>query len=239
VDIEQSVPDRPLLLIDDNPQNLRLAGFLLKSAGLRVQSAASAEEALDLLEKDRFSLVLVDIQLPGMDGLELTRRIRTTPAWASLKVVALTAYAMRGDEERMIAAGCDGYISKPIESRAFARQVMEYMEKYAGTSEHAGGSEDSEIAANPEVMLLKDEFLTESRREARAFLAMPDIDLGEEATFRTLHRWAGIGKSIGLGAVTDLAREAGCHSQLPLAARGPLVRPLIASILTFLNRSPR
>jgi two-component system, cell cycle response regulator DivK len=238
VSTQPSVPDRPLLLIDDNPQNLRLAGFLLKSAGLRVQAAASAEEALDLLEKDRFSLVLVDIQLPGMDGLELTRRIRTTPAWASLTVVALTAYAMRGDEERMIAAGCDGYISKPIESRAFARQVMEYMEKYAGASEHAGGFDGSETMAGPEISLLKNEFLADARREARAFLSMPDIDLGEEPTFRTLHRWAGIGKSIGLAPVTDLARAAGCHSQQPVAVRGPLIRPLIASILAILNRPP-
>jgi CheY-like chemotaxis protein len=173
-----------------------------------------------------------------MDGLELTRRIRTTPAWASLTVVALTAYAMRGDEERMIAAGCDGYISKPIESRAFARQVMEYMEKYAGASEQAGGFDDPETMAGPEISLLKNEFLTDARREARAFLSMPDIDLGEEPTFRALHRWAGIGKSIGLAPVTDLARAAGCHSQQPVAVRGPLIRPLIASILAILNRPP-
>jgi hypothetical protein len=112
------------------------------------------------------------------------------------------------------------------------------MERSAGTSERAGGFDDSEIVANPEVMLLKNEFLTEARREALAFLSMADIDLGEDPTFRTLHRWAGIGKSIGLGPVTDLAREAGCLSQLPLAARGPLMRPLIASILTFLNGPP-
>lgn len=232
---EESVPDRPLLLIDDSPQNLRLAGFLLKSAGFRVQPAGSAEEALDLLERERFSLVLVDIQLPGMDGLELTRRIRTTPAWAGMTVVALTAYAMRGDEERMIAAGCDGYISKPIESRAFAGQVMEYMVKYAGASEHAWESDDSEIMANPEVVLLKSAFLTEARREARALLSMPDSDLGGEPALKTLHRWAGVGRSIGLAPVTSLAREAGSHAQQPPALRGPLIRPLIASILAFLE----
>ena len=225
----------PLLLIDDNPQNLRLASFLLKSAGFRVQPAASAEEALDLLETESFSLILVDVQLPGMDGLELTRRIRATPAWASVTVVALTAYAMRGDEERMIAAGCDGYISKPIESRAFAGQVTAYLEKHSGTPEHVGDASDSEAMDNPEVTLLKKEFLVQAREEARALLSMADIDLGGEPAFRTLHRWAGVGRSIGLAPVTSLAREAECHSQQPFAARGPLIRPLIVSILTFLE----
>jgi two-component system cell cycle response regulator DivK len=245
--LEKSISDRPVLLIDDNPQNLRLAGFLLKSAGFRVQGAGSAEEALDLLETERFSLILVDIQLPGMDGLELTRRIRATPRWADLTVVALTACAMLGDEERMIAAGCDAYIGKPIESRTFAGQVSRYMDPNAAGQEvepdalaNLERSRKPEVLLRPEVLvkellLLKNEFLTETRREARALLSMPDIDLGEEPTFRALHRWAGVGRSIGLAPVTDLAREAECHAHQPHTIRGPLVRPLIASILTFLE----
>jgi CheY-like chemotaxis protein len=122
------VPDRPLLLIDDNPENLRLEGFLLKSEGLPIRTAESAEQALDLLASGKFSLVLVDIQLPGMDGLELTRQIRNTPDLAGLPVVAVTAYSMPGDEERIREAGCDGYISKPINTRSFVGSVRAYLQ---------------------------------------------------------------------------------------------------------------
>jgi CheY-like chemotaxis protein len=122
------VPDQPLLLIDDSPENLRLEGFLLKSEGLPIRTAETAEQALELLGIGKFSLVLVDIQLPGMDGLELTRQIRNTPDLASLPVVAVTAYSMPGDEERIREAGCDGYISKPINTRLFVTTVRAYLQ---------------------------------------------------------------------------------------------------------------
>src|SRR5580704_15753697 len=120
-------PLEPLLLIDDNRQNLRLTKFLLESDGFSVQTAESAEDAFTLLSRLRFCLILVDIQLPGMDGLEFTRRVRATPEWSQLPVVALTAYAMLGDEERMLSAGCDGYVSKPIDTRTFSATVRGYL----------------------------------------------------------------------------------------------------------------
>ena len=116
---ELSTPDRSLLLVDDSPQNLRLAGFLLESAGFRVRTAASGEEALDLLAVERFTLILVDIQLPGMDGLEATRELKRDDATRAIPVIALTALAMKGDEERIRAAGCDGYIAKPMRYKEF------------------------------------------------------------------------------------------------------------------------
>lgn len=219
-------PDRPVLLIDDSAPNLRLAGFLLKSEGLEVRTAESAERALELLAAEEFSLVLVDIQLPGMDGLELTRLIRSKHEWAGLPVVALTAYAMRGDEARMLAAGCDGYISKPIDTRSFPNQVRKYLKVPAN---------DPEAVTCPAAALIKNEFLITGRNEARALLSLPDPDLCGPATHLALHRWAGIGGSIGLDALTDLAREGEELSGEPPAVRGSLIRQVLTSILALLE----
>jgi CheY-like chemotaxis protein len=106
-----------ILVIDDNPVNLRLAAEVLRSEGHRVLRAEDAEEALALLDLQLPDLVLTDIALPGIDGLELTRRIRADPRLRHLPVVALTASAMKGDEKRVLAAGCDAYISKPLDTR--------------------------------------------------------------------------------------------------------------------------
>jgi two-component system, cell cycle response regulator DivK len=237
--LNQPALDQSLLLVDDNPQNLRLAGFLLRSAGWVVHTAESAERALDLLASIQFSLALVDIQLPGMDGLELTRRIRSTPACAALPVVALTAYAMRGDEERMRAAGCDGYIAKPIDTRTFADRVSKYREPPVVCDQvpdhELGESGDAAPADSPEIVQLKSDFISQTRREVRALVLLPDFDLGDDLTFKTLHRWKGMGSSIGLPGLTDLAREAESHSRQARPVRGPLIRPFISSILTLLD----
>src|SRR5579872_1148545 len=99
----------PILVVDDTPVNLKLTRILLVNEGYTVLTAASAEEALDLLENSHPLLVLADIQLPGMDGLEFTRRVKQNPATSDIMVVALTAFAMKGDEQKALEAGCDGY----------------------------------------------------------------------------------------------------------------------------------
>jgi two-component system, cell cycle response regulator DivK len=104
-----------VLVVDDNPANLKLARVLLTAEGFVVRTAGDAEEAMRVLETFRPAVVLMDIQLPGMDGLELTRRLKADPATAEIKIIALTAYAMKGDDVKARAAGCDGYIAKPID----------------------------------------------------------------------------------------------------------------------------
>lgn len=103
-----------ILLIEDNAVNRRLAQFLLKSQGYEVWEVGSAPEAFASLKERRPDLILMDIQLPGMDGLAATRLIKSDPATAATPVIALTAHAMKGDEERMRQAGCDGYLAKPF-----------------------------------------------------------------------------------------------------------------------------
>lgn len=109
-----------ILVVDDNATNLRLACEVLELEGHHVARAADATEALAMLGEIRPDLILMDIALPGMDGLELTRVLKRRPELAGVPIVALSAFAMKGDEERALGAGCDGYITKPINTRTFA-----------------------------------------------------------------------------------------------------------------------
>jgi two-component system, cell cycle response regulator DivK len=106
-----------ILIVEDNPPNMRLAIFLLESAGHSVLSATDAETGLALARDEQPNLILMDIQLAGMDGLEATVLLKRADATRAIPVIALTALAMKGDEERIRAAGCDGYIAKPLQYR--------------------------------------------------------------------------------------------------------------------------
>lgn len=127
-----------ILVVDDNPQNLKLARVLLRSEGYDVATASDAEEALRLLETSKPRLILMDLQLPGMDGLTLTRRLKADPARRRIVVVALTAYAMKGDREKALAAGCDGYITKPIDTTALPELLRAYLGRGTDRGEPAG-----------------------------------------------------------------------------------------------------
>jgi two-component system cell cycle response regulator DivK len=113
----------PILIIDDNPQNLKLARLILANQGYDVRTAADAEQALETLASYRPRLILMDLQLPGMDGLTLTRRLKGDPSRRDIPIVALTAYAMKGDEEKARDAGCDAYVTKPIDMAALRALV--------------------------------------------------------------------------------------------------------------------
>ena len=112
-----------VLVIEDNVANMKLATFLLESAGHTVLAAHDAELGLTLARSERPKLILMDIQLPGMDGLEATRQLKEDDATRAIPVFALTALAMKGDEERIRAVGCDGYIAKPLDYRVFLKTI--------------------------------------------------------------------------------------------------------------------
>ena len=118
-----------ILVVDDNATNLRLASEVLEMEGHEVLRAADADEALGVLRDHVPDLILMDIALPGMDGLELTRRLKADADLIAVPIVALSAFAMKGDEEKARAAGCDGYITKPINTRTFATQVAAFLRK--------------------------------------------------------------------------------------------------------------
>jgi CheY-like chemotaxis protein len=119
--------ERRILVVDDNPTNLKLACNVLELSGYAVEGAYDADEALRAIGRRNPELILMDIGLPGMDGLTLTRKLKAEAKTQHILVVALTAFAMKGDKERMLAAGCDGYISKPINTRTLAAQVAGYL----------------------------------------------------------------------------------------------------------------
>ncbi len=116
-----------ILIVEDNEANRLLAGAVLEREGYRVDMAGNAEEALQKLANGAPDLILMDVQMPGMDGLTLTRRLKGNARTADIPVVALTALAMMGDRERTLEAGCSGYISKPINTRTFASEVSKYL----------------------------------------------------------------------------------------------------------------
>jgi CheY-like chemotaxis protein len=112
-----------ILIVDDNPANLKLIGVLLRAEDYEVRVASDAEEAMATLEEFRPRLILMDLQLPGMDGLTLTRRLKSDPRTHDILIVALTAFAMKGDDQKALNAGCDGYITKPIDTRRLPSEI--------------------------------------------------------------------------------------------------------------------
>jgi len=116
-----------ILLVEDNPVNRRLAVFLLRSQGYQVREASTAKEAFEMLEKEPADLIVMDIQLPGMDGLEVTKKLKEQPATADIPVIAVTSYAMKGDREKALAAGCAGYVTKPIDKTTFIQEVTAHL----------------------------------------------------------------------------------------------------------------
>jgi two-component system cell cycle response regulator DivK len=123
-----------VLVVEDNAANMKLAKFLLESVGHTVISGTDAETGLTMARDRQPNLILMDIQLPGMDGLEATALLKADDATRSIPVIALTALAMKGDEERIRAAGCDGYIAKPLAYREFLATISAHLAKVpAGT----------------------------------------------------------------------------------------------------------
>ena len=116
-----------ILVVDDNPTNLKLVSDILEFDGYRILKASDAEEAQEIIRSSPPHLILMDIALPGMDGLTLTRRLKEDEATRGIVIVALTAFAMKGDDDKAKLAGCDGYITKPIDTRKLSELVAGYL----------------------------------------------------------------------------------------------------------------
>ncbi len=118
--------ERKILIVEDNARNRRLLKVLLRSYGYQVMEAQNGAEALRAVETGQPDLILMDIQLPGINGLELVKKIKDE--FGDIPVIAVTAYAMRGDRERILSAGCDGYVSKPIDTRELPKVIAKTLE---------------------------------------------------------------------------------------------------------------
>jgi two-component system cell cycle response regulator DivK len=117
----------PILVVDDNPQNLKLARVILAAEGYQVRTAVDAEAALAVLESFAPRVILMDLQLPRMDGLALTRQLKRDPLRHNIVIIAVTAYAMKGDDDRAFEAGCDDYMAKPIDAQALSAMIERHL----------------------------------------------------------------------------------------------------------------
>lgn len=119
--------EKNVLIIEDHPTNLKLFSVLLTIEGYKIHTARSAQEALQVMGAYKPNLILMDIQLPDLDGLELTRRLKKDTRYSDIPIVAITAYAMKGDREKALEAGCVEYISKPIDPKSFLETIAKYI----------------------------------------------------------------------------------------------------------------
>jgi len=126
---------KKILIVEDNEQNLYLETFLLEKQGYDVIQARNGQEGLDVAAAERPDLILLDIQLPVMDGYEVARRLKQAQETQSTPIVAVTSYAMAGDREAVLSAGCEGYIEKPIDPDHFAEQVKRFLNAERGTAD--------------------------------------------------------------------------------------------------------
>jgi two-component system, cell cycle response regulator DivK len=198
----------PILIVDDTPVNLKLTRILLVNEGYTVLTAASAEEALELLRNYHPRLILADIQLPGIDGLEMTRRIKQDERTRDIPVVALTAFAMKGDEQKAMEAGCDGYITKPIDTRTLGDRIRQLLMRRADSlTPDVDPPPEHEAIPAGEMLALRRRFLQEGQERTRQLLLDLDETFDANAADRTVHQWVGTGGLLGYANLGRQARE--------------------------------
>ena len=131
-----------ILIVEDNPQNMRLIEMVLKSHNYTLLKAVDGEGALNIATSERPDLIIMDIQLPGISGLEVTKKLRKNPTFTHTPIIGVTAYAMKGDRERVFRAGCNAYLPKPIDTRELPRIVAGMLTGYSKTISSIGGGDD-------------------------------------------------------------------------------------------------
>jgi CheY-like chemotaxis protein len=182
----------PVLIVDDNPANLKLLRVLLAAESYEVRTANTSEEALSVLEDFRPRLILTDIQLPGMDGLDLTRRLKSNPATRDIIILVITAYAMAGDEEKALRAGCSGFVTKPVDTRTLPATVKLHLESKQAARPAFEAGDYHDLLAD-----LRTSFLIEGGEEGHGLLRGLTHGFDADRAQRIAHRWAGIAGTLG------------------------------------------
>jgi two-component system cell cycle response regulator DivK len=211
------MPNETILVVDDAPVSLKLTDILLRKEGYKVHATSDAEQALALLRSMHPDLMLVDIQLPGMNGLELTRRVKQDSRTRDIVVVALTACAMKGDEAVAFKAGCDGYITKPIETLTLANRVREYLEQRnapqvpeeeKSAADELRGFPGGITLAPAELESVRRRFLEEAMLQCRQLLENLDREFDVAQSIRMIHAWAEAAHALDYEVLEILAGEA-------------------------------
>jgi DNA-binding response OmpR family regulator len=199
VPIKELVKNKSILIVDDNQMSVNLIRTVLSGEGYDLRAAFNADEALNALDTFKPGLILMDIQLPGKSGLELTRQLRANPEVNDVSIVALTAYGGKDDEEYCLKAGCDGYILKPIDTSTFPATVRSYIDKESRAVPKVQGDVRDLLRG------MRNDFITVALAELAELLS-PDFQIDKSRLLRTLHRWSGIAGTLGMPGVTDQAR---------------------------------
>jgi two-component system cell cycle response regulator DivK len=200
------VPNDPVLIVEDTPVNLKLVRFLLTREGFDVRAAASGEEALEILKDFRPRLILTDIQLPGIDGLELTRRLKADPATSHVVVLALTAYAMKSDEKRAFDSGCDGFITKPIDTRNFPKLIQQHLGEIGAPSKSDALPQQEDFQESL-LREIRQSFTTDGTEQVQQLVNAQDTGFDSAAAKVTAHRWKGAAAQVGYFEISQKARE--------------------------------
>jgi len=205
-----------ILIVDDAPVSLKLTDLLLRKEGYQVHATKDGEQALAMLHSLHPDLMLVDIQLPGMSGLELTRRIKQDSRTRDIVVVALTACAMKGDDDVAFKAGCDGYITKPVETLTLANKVRTYLEKRIPPREPEEAPAVEEPASFPggitlaptELESVRRRFLEEGVQQCRQMIEDLERKLDIPYSVRTVRGWVEAARALDYPVLAGLARDA-------------------------------
>jgi two-component system cell cycle response regulator DivK len=234
-----------ILVVDDAPVSLKLTDILLRKEGYKVHAISDAEQALNLLTSLHPDMMLVDIQLPGMNGLELTKRIKQDSRTRDIVVVALTACAMKGDDDRAFKAGCDGYITKPIETLTLASKVREYLQQRTVPQQAEEPSAAEELRGFPcgitlspsELESVRRRFLEEGALECQHLLESLERDFDAVEYIRITHSWVEASHALDYAALANLAGE----TEKLLRARKPdmvLLRDALSNLMVGFVEPP-
>ncbi|HXB71239.1 MAG TPA: response regulator [Candidatus Acidoferrales bacterium] len=205
----------PILIVDDTPVSLNLKRLLLTREGYVVRTAAHAEEAIEMLGSFRPDLILADIRLPGMDGLEMARRIKKNPQTKTIKVIALTGMAERGDLERAAAAGCDQHLTRPVETQVLAAHIRQLLDRPGALPAQrrlpapelpAPEPAFAELPGGPEVESLRRSFLNEGAAKTRQMVDTLGAGFDAGVAARLLHGWIGGAGLLGHLEISKIAR---------------------------------
>ena len=226
-----------IIVVDDSPVNLRLAAAVLRGEGYRVQLASNAEQAIMMMRTALPDLLLVDIQLPGISGLDLTRRLRQDTRTRDLLIVALTAAVMSGSEQTAYEAGCDGFIAKPIDTRTLGSRLRFFLDGQSPASGDGAatvpGLPEGLSLSGPELEALRRSFLAEGSRQVRRMIEFAGSRFDIAEATRMFHQWVGSAGALGFMEVAEKARTAETRLTTPGWTTGDLREALSALALAF------